>query len=182
MKSFRWTLWALSLALAVGGSAAVRGQSLADVAKKEQDRRKGVKQGGKTYTNADLHNVPPATATPAGGAAKPPADAQPEAKDKDAKDPAKDQAYWAGRVKELRAQLDRDQTYAEALQTRINALTRDFVARDDPAQRSVIARDKQKAIDELNRLKQSIENDTKAISALEEEARKAGVPPGWLRS
>ena len=44
MKSFRWTLWALSLALAVGGSAAVRGQSLADVAKKEQDRRKGVKQ------------------------------------------------------------------------------------------------------------------------------------------
>jgi len=46
----------------------------------------------------------------------------------------------------------------------------------------VIARDKQKAIDELNQLKQSIENDKKAISDLEEEARKAGVPPGWLRS
>ena len=187
MKSSWWELTgltALSLVLAIGGSAAVRGQSLADVAKKEQDRRKNVKQGGKTYTNADLHGAPPATATPAAGAAKPPADAQPDAKvkDKDAKDPARDQSYWTARVKELRAQLDRDQTYAEALQTRINALTRDFVARDDPAQRAVIARDKQKAIDELNRLKQSIENDKKAISDLEEEARKAGVPPGWLRS
>ena len=186
MKSSLWRLTgltALSLVLVVGGGAVVRGQSLADVAKKEQDRRKSVKQGGKTYTNADLHNVPPSTAAPPGAGAKPPADAQPDAKDKDnAKDRAKDQSYWAARIKELRAQLDRDQTYAEALQTRINALTRDFVARDDPAQRAVIARDKQKAIDELNRLKQSIENDKKAISDLEEEARKAGVPPGWLRS
>ena len=85
-------------------------------------------------------------------------------------------------MKELQAQLDRDQTYADALQSRINQLTTDFVGRDDPAQRAVIARDKQKAIDELNRLKQSIVTDKKAISDLEDEARRAGVPPGWLRS
>ena len=54
--------------------------------------------------------------------------------------------------------------------------------RDDPAQRAQIARDKQKAMDELNRLKAAIQNDKKAITDLEEEARKAGVPPGWLRS
>jgi len=82
----------------------------------------------------------------------------------------------------LQAQLERDQTYADALQSRINQLTSDFVGRDDPAQRAVLARDKQKAIDELNRLKQAIVNDKKAISDLEEEARRAGVPPGWLRS
>ena len=37
----------------------------------------------------------------------------------------------------LLAQLDRDQIYSEAMQSRINALTADFTARDDPAQRAV---------------------------------------------
>ena len=62
------------------------------------------------------------------------------------------------------------------------ALTADFSARDDPAQRAQIGRDKQKAFDEQNRLKTVIVNDRKAISDLEDEARKAGVPAGWLRS
>jgi hypothetical protein len=30
-------------------------------------------------------------------------------------------------------------------------------------------------------LKQAIESDKKAIADLEEEARRAGVPAGWLR-
>jgi len=179
---------ALAFVLLGGGVASLCAQSLADVAKKEEERRKAVKAAGKTYTNSDLHSVPPATAQSgaAADAAKPApapaaADADKDKKD-DKKDPAKDKEAWAARMKELRAQLDRDQTYADALQSRINQLTTDFVARDDPAQRGVIARDKQKALDELNRLKQTIVNDKKAISDLEDEARRAGVPPGWLRS
>ena len=66
------------------------------------------------------------------------------------------------------------------MQSRVNALTADFSARDDPAQR-VIGRDRQKAIDELNRLKLAIQHTRKAIADLEEEARRAAVPPGWLR-
>jgi hypothetical protein len=161
-------------------------QSLADVAKKEEERRKAVKDSGKTYTNSDLKSVPPATeksGTPAETAKPAPADVDKDKKDASIdKDKSKDKDYWAGRMKELRAQLERDQTYADALQTRINQLTTDFVARDDPAQRAVIARDKQKAIDELNRLKQTLIDEKKAISDLEDEARRAGVPPGWLRS
>jgi hypothetical protein len=84
-------------------------------------------------------------------------------------------------MKELQAALQRDQTYADALQSRINALTTDFVNRDDPAQRAVIAADRQKAIVELERLKTQIEDDRAAVAALQEEARRAGVPPGWLR-
>ena len=52
----------------------------------------------------------------------------------------------------------------DALQTRINALTADFVNRDDPAQRAVIERDRQKNIAELNRLKQTIQDDKKALA------------------
>jgi len=81
----------------------------------------------------------------------------------------------------LQDQLDRDSTFADALQTKINSLTTDFVNRDDPAQRSVLERDRQKAIAQLAKLKQGIIDDKKAIADLEEEARRAGVPPGWLR-
>ena len=89
--------------------------------------------------------------------------------------------YWAGRQKELTDQLARDQIYAVALQSRINALTTDFVNRDDPAQRTVIAGDRQRSIDELERLKTAIAADKKAIADLQEEARRAGVPAAWLR-
>jgi hypothetical protein len=55
------------------------------------------------------------------------------------------------------------------------------VARDDPAQRAVIAADRQKALAELERVKQEIGQHTKGIAAVQDEARRAGVPPGWLR-
>jgi hypothetical protein len=71
--------------------------------------------------------------------------------------------------------------FAEALQSRVNGLTADFTARDDPAQRAVVANDRQKALAELDRVKNDIVQQTKAIADIQEEARRAGVPPGWLR-
>ena len=180
-------------------AATAQAQSLADLAKKEEERRKSVPDTGKVYTNKDLNAVPPpSTPPPAASTGTPAADAgkQKDAadgkekdangKDKDAakdsaKDPVKDKAYWAGRLKTLKDQVDQSQTYADAMQTRINALTTDFVSRDDPAQRSVIERERQKALAELTRLKQTIVDGKKAVANLEEEARRAGVPPGWLR-
>jgi hypothetical protein len=182
----------LSMVLAL--VAPLLSQSLADVAKKEEERRKAIPQPAKVYTNKDLHAVPPAPTPPPADAAADPADAKAADKsaagtDKDAATkkgassdaPVKDKAYWADRQKALQDALERNQTYADALQSRINALTADFVNRDDPAQRSVIERDRQKAIAELNRLKQTIQDDKKALADFAEEARRAGVPPGWLR-
>jgi hypothetical protein len=70
---------------------------------------------------------------------------------------------------------------AQAVQSRINGLTADFVNRDDPAQRAVIAADRQKAIDEAARLSDAIDRDKQNIADFEEEARRANVPEGWLR-
>jgi hypothetical protein len=95
--------------------------------------------------------------------------------------PARDQAYWRGRMTAARDQLDRSQTFAAALQSRIDALTLDFVNRDDPAQRSVVEQNRLKALAELERVQREIASQTKAITAIEDEARKAGVPAGWLR-
>jgi hypothetical protein len=176
------------VAIALLGVTAPRlvAQSLGEVAKKEEERRKGVKAPSKVLTNKDLNAPPPSSAPPPAAAPAPTADAKDAAKDKDAKDtkdkePAKDEAYWRGRLKTLQDALDRNQTYSEALQTRINALNTDFVNRDDPAQRATIANDRQRATAELNRLKDQIQQDKKAIADLQEEARRAGVPPGWLR-
>jgi hypothetical protein len=99
-------------------------------------------------------------------------------------DPAerkKEEAQWRERITSARDALERSKTFADALQSRINALNTDFVNRDDPAQRAVIAADRDKALAELGRLKKEIEQHTKAITAIQEEARKAGVPAGWVR-
>ena len=179
----------LLASVVVATTAPLLAQSLADIARKEEERRKTVKEPAKVYTNKDLGSVaptPPSTPLPAPDT---PAvegvgqdAAKGAAKDEGAdKGVVKDQAYWTGRVKDLQTQLDRDQSFAEALQSRINALTADFTARDDPAQRSVIERDRQKAIAELDRLREAIKSDLKAIADFEDEARRAGVPSGWLR-
>jgi hypothetical protein len=197
MRATGWSAFVAGCVV-VAVAAPLAAQSLADVAKKEEERRKQAAPAGKVYTNKDLGPVPPAPEPSADAAAK--ADTKPEkesekgaggatgdkAADKSAdKDkagaPPKDQKYWHDRMQKAREAADRDQTLADAMQSRINALTTDFVNRDDPAQRAVIARDRDRALAELDRLKKQIVDDRKAITDLEEEARRAGVPPGWLR-
>jgi hypothetical protein len=196
MKAVRLTRFAICLILSgCAISREVCAQTLGDVARKEEERRKAVGPAGKVYTNKDLPSVPPASTTapaeppkqePQAVAPKDqPKDAQADGKNSDKpvvdKAVVKDQAYWSERKKTLQTQLDRDQTVADALQSRINALTTDFVNRSDPAQRAVIERDRQKALAELATLKKQIDDDKKGLAGLEEEARRAGVPPGWLR-
>jgi hypothetical protein len=189
----------LTTCVLAAGMAPIRAQSLAEVAREEEARRKQIKQPARVYTNKDLVGVPPGPGptpppAPADAATTSTSQPQPPTKEKAggddgssgasgeaSKDKPRDRAFWAGRMADLVAQLDRDRVLADALQTRINALTADFSARDDPAQRTVLGLDRQKAVDELDRMTKSIVNDRKAIADLQEEARRASVPPGWLR-
>ena len=171
----------VSAAALLSASAPLLAQSLGDVARKEEARRQTVKKPAKIYTNKDLGSVDPGPPAPSPDASKlPPAAADAKAAEKD-KTPVKDQAYWSGQVKALQAQADRDQLAAEAMQGRVSSLTADFSARDDPAQRAVINSNRQKAVAELERLKLAIQSGKKALADLQEEARRAGVPAGWLR-
>ena len=105
--------------------------------------------------------------------------AGPNAEDRDRR--SDDEQRWRSRMAAARAQVDRSRTLAEALQSRINALTADFSARDDPAQRAVVGEQLNKALAELDRISGDIEVQQKQVTDLEEEARRAGVPPGWVR-
>ena len=177
---------AASLLLSAG---VVAGQGLGEVARKEADRRKEVKATGKVYTNETLRDPGPApTPPPTAAPATPPPSAKPDAKAgagttaaKATPDATRGEKYWKDRLASAHEKVDRSKTFAEALQTRINALTTDFTSRSDPAQRDQIFADRQKALAELERVRKEIDEGTKAIADIQEEGRKAGVPAGWLR-
>lgn len=186
---------ALAVAACLSIPVALRAQSpsLGELAQKEQERRKGLAAAGKVISNKDLPKAP-ASAAPPAGALPPATPATPTTADKAGSDdkaakpegtPAagdeKNEAWWHDRVVQAREAQRRGEAFAEALQSRINALTTDAVNRDDPYQRAKLAEDRQKAIAELARVTSEIDQAKKEQAAIEEEARQAGVPPGWVR-
>jgi hypothetical protein len=193
-------------------ASAVHAQSLADVARREEERRKAVGAPSRVYTNDNLRGsdpapppsrsasapaaAAPATSAPASGttpassgsasgqATSTPAGAGAAAKDdaakgKDGKE--KGEAYWRQRMQQVRDAQQRAEVVAAALQSRINALSADVVNRDDPAQRGVIAADRDKALQELDRVKKELQEHAKSLADTQEEARRSGVPAGWVR-
>ena len=162
----------------VGVAHAATAQSLGDVAKKEEQRRKTVKTG-KVYTNDTLKPDPTpsvpasnATGTSSTPAASPtPAPSNP-APSSDTPDKG-DEKSWRKRIQDARDSLQRSQTFADALQNQLNSLTTDFVNRDDPAQRQQIANKRDGVQAELERVKKEVAANNKAITDIQEEARRA---------
>lgn len=174
-------------AAAFASVVAASAQSLAEVAQKEAARRKDVKAPVKVFTNDNIKGVPPAApqTPPADAAAQPAAPAAGgEAageKPPEAPDPQKDPEYWRKRMTDARQARDRNAFLLEAVQSRINGLTTDFYARDDPYQRAQIELERNKAVRELDLMKKQQSELEQKIVDIEEEARRANIPPGWLR-
>jgi len=198
----------LVTAVLCGSAPVVGAQSLGDAARQEAERRQTVKASSKTLTNKDLPSVPAPTAVvPSTGApgetAGSVAEGTAKAEGQDGTEPAqsatterqgdadgkeaggdadtKGEAYWRNRMQQAREDLRRNQNLADAVQSRINALTTDFVNRGDPVQQAQIGTQRTEALRELDRLRKAIADGTRAVADLEEDARRAGVPAGWLR-
>jgi hypothetical protein len=170
--------------------------SLAEVARREAARRKALAASGRhgrSLTTGDVKKwePPPQDTDPADSATTPdmPKDGSAKRADKagatdtpnDASSERKGEEYWRNRMGSAREELRRNEAFAEALQSRVNALSADFAAKDDPYQRAQIADDRQKALAELDRLANDIDKNRKAIADIEDDARRAGVPAGWIR-
>jgi hypothetical protein len=168
--------------------------SLADAAQREALRRSLMPKSTGSYSNEnlrpDLNPVPivadpvvtgevgavAATTDPATAAsATPPAGAEP------VKLAVQDEKAWRAKIAEARATLDRNSGLVEAMQTRVNSLQNDAINRDDPAQQAALRQALQKALSELERLKAQVIADQKAIASIQADARRLGVPPGWVR-
>ncbi len=182
-----------ALVFASAAVADTAAQSLVEVARQERLRREALaRQAGpdapppRVYTDADLvysgrltmrvGDGPDAGAESgeaATDAAAPPA--APEAAG------AGDEEQWRNRMAEARRALEQAEHRADDLQTRVNRLWADFTARDDPAQRAAIEQDRLGALAELEETQAEADELARAITDLRDEARRAGVPPGWLR-
>jgi hypothetical protein len=183
---------AVLLVVTVGFATRAFAQTpLAEVAKKEAERRKTQPASAKVYTNKDLPEsaqkpaTSPATETAqavdpvAAAAAQPPAG--PGGEEQKLQTEQKDEAWWKARITQAREELRRNELFAESLQSRINALTREFALPTGGARRVATGQQRAEAMNELARVKQEIDRGKQQIADIEEEARKAGVPPGWLR-
>jgi hypothetical protein len=201
-KKLHRTLWAVALGIVAAALVArpVAGQSLADIARKEQERRKAAASAAKAdkdkdkkvYTNKDLGpggpqpepvqtETAPAQAAPSAQGSHTHEAPAPAAGAPAAAGENRDENWWRNRITTARADVQRQTLFLEAIQSRVNALTTDFVNRDDPAQRDQIAVERQKNLAELERIQKEIERLKKQVADIEEEARRAGVPAGWLR-
>ncbi len=187
---------AVAVLVAIGGHA--HGQSLGDLAKKTAAEREKAKAATpsdpkatdpkpaekKVYTDDDLKkiaaSVPGSTVPPVVPAADAPKD---DAAAKPAAPPpadgVKDEAWWKARAKTLDQQIDADQTLLDAAVRHMNSLASEL----QPSEISLltVSRDLHAAEAEVRRLRAVVDNEKRTRADLEEEARQANVPPGWLR-
>jgi hypothetical protein len=157
-------LTALLTVLLLSGWATVSAQSLADLAKKEKERRKGndatevqsFDESNLRSRGRILPQAPPEGGTEAGESAPSQPGEEPEEEEID---PAQTEAYWRNRLAPI------DKRIADA-RAKLNVPG----FSQDPT--NLIRR---------QRLEKDLERALADRRAVVEEARRKGVPPGWLR-
>ena len=173
-------VFAFAVTLAIAAPAAAQ-PPLAEVARAEQARRASISEESRVYTNADLSET--RRLTTAVAARRAPDSVTDEAGGTPAVDAVeeRDETWWRERITGARDARQRAELVAAALQNRVDGLWAEFTARDDPAARASLERDRLAAIAELEQTRGELERLDEEIAGIQEEARRAGAPPGWLR-
>ena len=173
-------------------STQVAAQPLAEIARQEKLRREALAAKAtaetaapKVYTNSDLRGGGRLTSAvarpvPTSSAEGTPATSTAEDTPETPRAPMSED-QWRNRINAALQAQERAQLMVEALQNRVDGLWAEFTSRDDPAQRAVIEQNRQEALDELENTKTEVEELTQQVADIREEARRASVPPGWLR-
>jgi hypothetical protein len=180
------TLLAVLVTLTLATS--LNAQSLAGAAKAAALTSSALAQPAKVYTNKDLKQMPGPVVISA-----------PSDEVREADDPKKDEAYWKRRMRPLQAQLSNDamvmptisklmgiytihHPYPETTETRspVKDLSVPYIDGMPYVSRWFQSKTYD-TNDQLSRGTAAVQRGKEAIAALEEEARRAGVPPGWLR-
>ena len=163
----------------VAGVAASHAQSLADVARKEEARRQKIAKPSKVYTDDDVQKYAPVT--PGAQAAATTvtsldANGKPVGQQAAAEGLPGDEAGWRSRLQNARDGLDRDKLLLSALEQQARSAARKSgTPEDQPAD------DGSTRAAEIKRLKAEMDAFRATLANAEEDARKAGVPPGWVR-
>jgi hypothetical protein len=161
----RVTLWGLAWALATVAQA----QSLADAARREKQRRpQAASAPAKVYTDDDLKAGRPPGVEGEPAAERSPAVSPEPSPSPEAPDPKRDPALrlrWRERFAQARARVS--EAEAQAWVTRVEVV---FVS-------SVPVQQRVRRFEET----QALRDARQALADLEEEYRRTGLPPGWVR-
>ena len=90
---------------------------------------------------------------------------------------------WRRDAKARRDAIKRAEAKVAAAQARVDSLLVDLNPTNvmDPNRLQTLEADRAKAAADLEAAKDELAKARQALEDLEEEARKSGVPPGWLR-
>jgi hypothetical protein len=176
MFLIRIALATATLMIATPGDA----QSLAEAARKAEEAKS--EPARKVFTNADLKDAPPAPAPS-------PADVQPEVAAKDPSnkttekpgEPARNEAWWRARMTGLRADVDRATAACVPKAALVARLEKVIESLPPAYTRTSHEVEKARARADLDTCVALSDVAKAAVGAAEEEGRRAGVLPGWLR-
>ena len=164
----------------VAGVAVSSAQSLADVARTEEVRRQKIAKPSKVYTDEDVQKyVPPTPSAQAAAATVTALDGngKPIGQQAAAEGLPSDEAGWRARLQNARDGMDRNKLLLGALEQQARGAAR----RADTPEGEGPADDNTSRAAEIKRLKGEMDAFRATLANAEEDARKAGVPPGWVR-
>jgi hypothetical protein len=168
-------------------------QSLADIAKKEQERREAIKNGKVISSEEVAKYMTESPASPA-SPEKLPAATEPAGSDKpeteagkaDSDEPTdfegRPESFWRETMAAARQKVKDLTNEANVIVLRIADLQNKFYAMDDGFNRETLGRDIQKAFYEQDLNKSNLEKAKSELEDLEKEARRSGALPGWIES
>jgi len=182
-------VWLLLVCFAFSGMSPAFAKGAVDLValkKQEEERRKKIPKskqvitdanvnsftsGGKSYGFVQMESEGP----PAGGniPAGPVAGNQ--------MDEQKQPDFWKKQQVELEARIAELQEGIRVAQLDVNRLWSDFYAKNIPSEQNAIRVQISQLTNDMEQKKLSLSQSEAQLAEFFEKARKAGVPPGWLR-
>jgi hypothetical protein len=97
-------------------------------------------------------------------------------------EPVHDEQYWRSRSREIRARWKATAEELKKLEASAAGLRRSFYAEDDPYVRdSKVKPEWDRVLDRLQETRDEVETVKKELADFEEQGRREGALPGWLR-
>ena len=164
----------------IGLTMEASAQGLADIARKEAERRKQI-EAGKRYTNDDFSEVrKPAPAAPIVTPAEKPAPPPALADTPDASNPPpqerRDEAYWRARAAEIRARMEEIDVLIGTLKGRVAELTAQLERADNPA----VGPEQEVTVRALAKAQKDAQSMRGEWDRFEARARLMKIPPEWI--
>lgn len=162
---------------------------LAAAAKREKERRAKIaaeKTETKSFTNQDVEDFKAKNPTDESTSEEPGVEGEQPASDGTTGESAAageqkdDEAIWKEKAAAAQEKIKAAEEKVNKTQDDIDALWRYQTAVDDGQQQQKAVGERTERMNDLDSAKKELEEAKKAEEEMQEEARKEGVPPGWV--